>query len=170
MKFSLGALMCAASLFSLIALTSVAKADSQPYCAAYARDLASRKIIPPTATVVSPAGNMVATTASISPPSEDEAKMERLWQRAYKSALRSCLEQYSAEKPKPVMIAPKAVKTVEPAKPAPKKLEKQASADDDGPKRGSAQWKKDCLAQHPSFNADTGTYRTYSGVQRECGK
>lgn len=175
MTFSLGALLCAVSLLVLVGTASTSKADSRPYCMAFARDLANRKVIPPAPLippasvdpmVVNPVGDLMTATASISQSSDDEAKAELLWRRAYKSALKSCLEQYSGDQPKPKLIAPRATT---PPKPIAKKVEeKQADLRDDGPKRGSDKWKKDCLAKHPSFNAETGTYRTWSGAQREC--
>jgi hypothetical protein len=171
MKSSLGALLCAVSLFSFLGPVVSARAESQPYCMAYARDLANRKVIPrfsPDPMVVSPAGELAATTASVSQPSDDEAKLELLWRRAYKAALQSCLEQYSADEPKPVLAAPKVAAPAKPVAKVAKKVEKQAEAASSGPKRGSDEWKKSCLAKHPSFNAETGTYRTWSGAQREC--
>jgi len=138
---------------------------------AYARDLANRKVIPRSSLdpmVVSPAGELAATTASVTEPSDDEAKLERLWRRAYKAALQSCLEQYSTDEAKPVLAAPKVAAPAKPAAKVAKKVEKQAEAASSGPKRGSGEWKKACLAKHPSFNAETGTYRTWSGAQREC--
>jgi hypothetical protein len=174
MKSSLGALLCAVSLFSFLGPVVSARAESQPYCMAYARDLANRKVVTRSSLdplVVSPAGELAATTASITQPSDDEAKLERLWRRAYKAALQSCLEQYSTDAPKPVLAtplaAPKAVATPKPVAKVAKKVEKQAEAAS-GPKRGSDEWNKSCLAKHPSFNAETGTYRTWSGAQREC--
>jgi len=168
MKFSLCASLCAVSLLSLIGAASISKADSQTYCTAYARDLANRKITPPSSAesaVVNPAGELITATASAPEPSE-EPKLERLWSRAYKNALKSCLDQYSGDEVKAEAVAPR--QTIPAVKPVAKKVEKQASTGDDGPKRGSEKWKKECLAKHPSFNAETGTYRTWSGAQREC--
>ena len=170
MKSSLSALLCVLSLLSIADSASFARANSRPYCIAYARDLADRKVtLPPSAeaTMVNPAGDTIAATASISQPSGEERKMERLWRRAYKSALQGCLDQYPEEQPKSILVAPKAAAPAKPvaevAKPA-----KQANLSTVGPKRGSEEWRKKCLAAHPSFDATTGTYRTYSGAQREC--
>jgi len=171
MKLSLSALLCAVGLLFYVVTAPSSKADSRPYCIAYARDLANRKIIPPPPlepTIVNPTGDLITATASAPETSEDQAKMERLWRRAYKSALQSCLEQYSTEQPKTVPVAPKPPAPAKPIAKKVEKVEKQANAAADGPKRGSEEWKKSCLAKHPSFNAETGTYRTWSGAQREC--
>jgi len=172
MKSSLSALLCALSLLSIADSASSSMADSRPYCIAYARDLADRKVALPSpadATLVNPAGDAVTATASISSPSSEEREMEHLWRRAYKSALQACLDQYSEEQPKPksILVAPKAAPPPKPVA-AVVKPTKQASVVAEGPKRGSEEWKKKCLAAHPSFDATTGMYRTWSGAQREC--
>lgn len=170
MRFSLGALLCHLSLLAIIVNSPAAKADPRSYCMAYARDLANRKVMLPAAeakAVVNPAGDAVAAVASISQPSEEDRKMELLWRRAYKGTLQDCLEQFSVEQAKPAVNAPR---VVAPAKPAATvtKPEKRAETPTNGPKKSSEEWNKKCLAEHPSFNAETGTYRTYSGAQREC--
>jgi hypothetical protein len=169
MIFSLRIALCVLMLLPVAMMASPARADSRQYCIAYARDLADRKVLlsPSAEAVVNPASDTVTATASISTPSDEERKLEARWRGSYKSALQACLDQYSDGAAKPVALAPK---LVVPAKPpaADSKTEKQASASPTGPKRGSEEWKKKCLAAHPSFNAETGTYRTYSGAQREC--
>ncbi len=172
MKASLGVLLCVLILLPIALGAAPARADSKQYCVAYARDLADRKVFlsaSSEATVVSPASDTVATTASTSKPSDEERKLELRWRQANKSALVACLDQYSVEQAKPVLVAP-TLKVATPPKPpaAAKKIEKQADASPDGSKRGSEEWKKKCLAAHPSFNSETGTYRTWSGAQREC--
>ncbi|MFO0991294.1 MAG: hypothetical protein U1E67_05125 [Hyphomicrobiales bacterium] len=147
-----------------------AKADPRNYCIAYARDLANRKVTLPASeveAVINPAGDAVAAVASISQPSADDRKKELLWRRAYQATLKDCLEQFSHDHSKPIVTPPQVIAPAKPAAPA-KKPEEQADASTDGPKKGSEAWKKKCLADHPSFNAETGTYRTYSGAQREC--
>lgn len=46
MKFSLGACLCAIGLLSLLGTAPPSQAGSKPYCIAYARDLANRKVAP----------------------------------------------------------------------------------------------------------------------------
>lgn len=171
MRFSLGALLCQLVVFGIIiGGASATKADPRNYCIAYARDLANRKVTLPASeveAVINPAGDAVAAVASISQPSEVDRKMELLWRRAYQATLKDCLEQFSHEQANPIVTAPQVIAPPKPAAPA-KKPERQADAATDGPKKGSEAWKKKCLADHPSFNAETGSYRTYSGAQREC--
>lgn len=161
--------MRAASLLSYLLVAPSAKAEPEPYCIAYARDLANRKVLPPVSSdpaLVTPAGDLMTAAVSVPQSSDDGARMELLWRRAYKRALEGCLDQYSSDEPKRLPAAPKAVA---PAKPVARTVEKQTDpVDDDAPKRGSEEWKRKCLAQHPSFDAQTGTYRTWSGAQREC--
>lgn len=148
-----------AAFVALVAVHGSAMATPADYCAAYARDFAD-------------AGGAAGDA----------------WKHRYTNAERACLYQYTdqiAKKPlaaKPVRSAAKAESAPPPkpvAKPAPETGpsggdEPQSAAGAAGAVQkpqlvaGSKEWLDYCTRKYASFNAETGTYKSYTGVERKC--
>jgi len=157
------------AVFSLVGGASPLWADSRPYCEAFARDLANRKVLRADSNYsASPnlEGTALAVSTSGSASAPASAYEDRLWRHVYNRALEDCFEQYPQETAKIVVPVPKLAKSAKPAV-AEKKATDDARATK-GPKPGTEAWNKYCLGKHPSFNAQTGTFRTWSGAQRKC--
>jgi len=79
------------------------------------------------------------------------------------------MSQYVGEAlPKRVAITPP--KPPEPAKPPSVPVSKPVPEKPvpGTPEPGTQAWNDYCLAKHPSYDAKTGFYRTWSGNQRKC--
>ncbi len=109
------------------------------------------------------------------------------WQQRYADAEKSCLAQFTFAAPevkaKPQKVAkakakPKPAEAIEPAPteesvslaevdlnndPAQPTTSKKARL-----KVGSVAWLDYCEKKYASFNRETGTYRSYTGVERKC--
>ena len=145
-----------------VLLSSQAMAASEDYCAAYARDFA-----------------------------DVGRRDEAVWQHRYDNAKEACLLQFTpaqAEAPPPPKPKPKPkpkVAVVEPAdeevivapdvppketqtKSALQKLAKKVTGGGGKLKPGSEAWLDYCDRKYASFNRETGTYKSWSGVERKC--
>ena len=174
-------MLWAASILSLAIGAPVSLADLKSYCEAFARDLANRKVLVTVSVepaAADPNGNAIAVSSA---GQIDGGSANRLWRQAYYGAFEDCMQQYTSEPTKPVVNLPKLVKPalVKPTKPtvaaktkpavvAKKEVDNPDTASTDAPKAGTPAWNKYCLAKHPSFSAETGSYRTWSGAQRKC--
>ncbi len=144
-------------LASLFPVAEPAKADTADYCAAYARDFAD-------------AGK----------------RDETVWQHRFDNAKSACLLQFTAVVPvvaKPKPAVPVAAKleanvaaSIDPeavlARPVTKSEKKErvvlAKASGKKPEPGSDAWLDYCDGKYASFNRETGTYMSRTGVERKC--
>jgi hypothetical protein len=111
----------------------------------------------------------VETTATVKTASLVTGGTDAKWRWTYNRSFDDCMDQYAEETPvKPVaMTPPKPPERAKPpiaaaAKPAPEKPLPGS------PQPGTQAWNDYCLAKHPSYDAKTGMYRTWSGNQRKC--
>jgi hypothetical protein len=148
--------------------TSPSHADPRAYCEAFARDIVDRKLLAAgyDASPATVAGETMANveTASLAPGDNDTK-----WRRTYKRSLDGCMDQYAVEGPAKRAITA----TPKPAAPAkrPAAVISRPAADTPlpgAPEPGTQAWNDYCVAKHPSYDAKTGLYRTYSGSQRKC--
>lgn len=142
---------------SLLPEAEPAKADTADYCAAYARDFAD-------------AGK----------------RNEAIWQHRFGNAKSACLLQFTAvarvaAKPKAVIpvaakfkadvaasINPEAVLAKPITKPAKKEQVAMVKAAGQKPEPGSDAWLDYCDNKYASFNRETGTYMSRTGIERRC--
>jgi len=158
----------------LAVCASQSHADPRTYCEAFARDIVDRKLLAagrdpePSSSGELPVnveGAAALTTASIVTGGTD-AK----WRWTYNRSLDDCMEQYADETPvKPVAITPpKPLERTKPPTPAAAKKPAPEKPLPGSPEPGTQAWNDYCLAKHPSYDAKTGLYRTWSGNQRKC--
>lgn len=137
-------------LMFLFMFASPAWADRPAYCAAYARDFA-----------------------------DSLTRDKVVWKHKYDIAQQSCLGEAKAavatplvtlaEQPKKKIKAKTVVASAPAAElpaaelPAPAKAAKSARLEP-----GSDDWKTFCANKYTSFNPDTGTYLSRTGVKRKC--
>lgn len=134
-----------------------ALANVEDYCAAYGRDFA-----------------------------DQGPQDQKVWQQRYDNAQASCIFQYSqdsqapAEKPKAKVKTanlqkakvdttdrkPDAKSAVKPVSGLPE--QEVAAADDGRPAKGSPEWNAYCKRKYVSYDAEKGTYRSLTGVERPC--
>lgn len=163
MKSLLCAMLCVLTSIAILCVASPARADLRSYCEAYARDLADRKV---QARAADPGGMAEPgfAVASLGQGTGDAIRLEKSWRRARNKALLGCIQQYEVQ-PVPAAVKPAA----RPAKVVPVVRNEVASADaKKEPSPGTDTRNKKCLAEHPTFNADTGMYTTWSGSLRKC--
>lgn len=151
------------TLLSGVTLSGAAHADQEGWCAAYARDFADAR-----------------------------ATDKVLWQHKYDIAQKSCLEKVVSASPAAAVDTPKKVEVV--ATETPKKAEDMAGkmteipavkpvakavapaavvpektkVSSGVPQVGSEEWNAYCAKKYTSFDANTGTYQSRTGVQRKC--
>lgn len=161
MKSTLFVVVCVLTCLAASGGSAPARADIRSYCEAFARDLADRKLLTRTgeAGMVDMSG---LATASLGRATGEADSAAKPWRRARDKALVRCLQQYEV---KPAAVKPLA----RPAKAVPTVKKETASVDTgDGSKPGTDAWNKQCLAKHPTFSAETGMYKTWSGSFRKC--
>jgi uncharacterized protein YcfJ len=148
-------LVAAGAILAAGALPSEAR-NLRAYCDGYARDVADRKDTPVANTLAGAAvgaaagaiiggaiGHHSAGTGAIiggvSGTALGAGASSAQWRRNYDKAFARCMDQYAAE---PVYQR--------------------------APPQGSDEWYDYCASKYPSFNPNTGMYRSASGKWRRC--
>lgn len=135
-----------------------AAAGPRDYCESYARDIASQRASG--TGILSGAAQGAVRAAAAGDRSGGQASAQENVQetaaRDYEQTLSDCIAQYEAAPA--VLEAPEA-----PAAPKPRTLVQSAKLEP-----GSQEWVAYCTAKYKSFNAEAGTYTSYTGVERPC--
>jgi hypothetical protein len=150
----------AVAVAATLVLLSPASATASPrdYCESYARDIVAQRASGTGILTGATQGAVRVAKAGDASEGQDSAleRVQEVMARDYEQALNDCIAQYEA--------APAVTEvSVAPEAPKPRKLVQSAKLEP-----GSQEWVAYCTAKYKSFNADAGTYTSYSGVERPC--
>jgi hypothetical protein len=165
-----------ASVALLLISASQSYADPRTYCEAFARDIVDRKLLAagrdPNPGLSGEHTATIEPAAAVKTASLVTGGTDAKWRWTYNRSFDDCMDQYTDE------VAPKRVAITPPAPPKPPERAKRpvTVATKPAPEKpvlgtpepGTQAWNDYCLGKHPSYDAKTGLYRTYSGNQRKC--